>query len=562
MFLAELKRRKVYRVATVYVVVGAGIIGLGEAALPSSIWDGIQIPVGIIVLVGLPIALVLAWAYEVRPEEPRSTEPIEEEPESGTVVETGPDVRATAQKKSIVVLPFDNMSPDPGDAYFADGLTEEIITNLSHIRSLRVISRNSAMVLKGTQQSTGAIAEELQVQYVLEGSVRKAGGDLRITAQLIEAENDAHIWAEKYDGSIGDVFKIQEKVSRSIVDALKVRISQTEAEEVSQRRIEDVQAYECYLKAYQEIFHYTEESFDRAVRLLKNGLELVGENELLYEAMGNAHLQQINFMASPDESHLLEAEKWAKKLLELNPSSSRGYFLDGLIQWKKGDWKEGLRRLKESLSLDQNNARTMEYLVYLHSLAGKGEKSREYLPKLLELEPLVPLYQCFRGWIDYMGGDFEAALGPIQKFYSMEPDAPFPIFIYSSFLTRVDRSEEAYTLIDALYEKAPLNSFAILGMLRKHALEQESDRVRKLVTPEFAKAARWDEQFSWEVAASYALIKEDDEGMRWLENAVNRGFINYPFLGEYDPFLENLRGKPPFKKLMDRVKHEWDNFEV
>ena len=164
LFLAELKRRKVYRVAAVYAAVGVAI----SIAVPD-LFGAFGFPawaapfVIVVIVIGFPIALVLAWAYEVKPEEPREAEkapiPAIDTPES-------------EQRKSIVVLPFDNMSPEAGDAYFADGLTEEIITNLSYIHSLRVISRNSAMVLKGTHKSTQAIAAELDVQYVLEGSVR------------------------------------------------------------------------------------------------------------------------------------------------------------------------------------------------------------------------------------------------------------------------------------------------------------------------------------------------------------------------------------------------------
>ncbi len=256
-FLAELKRRKVYRVASVYVVVGAGIIGLGEAALPSNIWDGIQIPVGIIILVGLPISLILAWAYELKPEEARPHGPEYEgsPPSPETAAPTG--VTATRQRKSIVVLPFDNMSPDPGDAYFADGLTEEIITNLSHIHSLRVISRSSAMALKGTQKDVRTIGRELEVQFVLEGSVRKSADDLRITAQLIDAKTDEHLWAERYDGQLEDVFGVQEDVARSIVDSLQLQLEPDEARRLSEHPIQDLRAYEYFLKATQETWKFT-----------------------------------------------------------------------------------------------------------------------------------------------------------------------------------------------------------------------------------------------------------------------------------------------------------------
>jgi TolB-like protein len=264
--LAELKRRKVYRVATVYVVVGVGIIGLGEAALGGT-WESIRVPVVALVLIGLPIALVLAWAYEIRPEEPREAEP---------TIPTTIDTPEAEQRGSIVVLPFDNMSPDPTDAYFSDGLTEEIITNLSHIGSLRVISRSSAMVLKGTQKDVRTIGKELDVQYVLEGSVRKAGEALRITAQLIDARSDDHLWADKYDGVLDDVFGMQESVSRSIVEALELRLTSAEEQRIGERRIDDIQAYDCSLKAQGEILRGTPDALHRAQQYLDTAIEITG----------------------------------------------------------------------------------------------------------------------------------------------------------------------------------------------------------------------------------------------------------------------------------------------
>jgi TolB-like protein len=560
-FLSELKRRKVYHVGIAYVVVGASIIEVASNVLRPTDWDQLRLPIVVLVLVGFPIALVLAWAYEVKPEEPRGIgAPAEgHPPPRGTT--PAAETTTSEKRKSIIVLPFANMSPDPGDAYFADGLTEEIIAHLSHVRSMRVISRNSAMVLKGTPKDTRTIAQDLDVQYVLEGSVRKAGEDLRITAQLIEAEIDTHLWAESYAGTIGDIFQIQEEVSRSIVTALKVELSPRENRKIGERPIADIKAYECYLKAYQEIFQYTEESFTRAVRLLQNGLEIVGENELLFEAMGNAHLQQVNFMIQPEQRFLDEAEEWAKKILDLDPESAQGLFLSALIQWKRGFWREGIARLKEASSLEENYPRPLEYLVYLHALAGKGDTAREYLPKLMELEPLIPLYHCFPGWIKYLEGDFDAAVEPIRKFHSMEPESPYSTFILLSFLTRLQRSDEAFSLVGVLEERAPQDPFTVLALARKHALKGDPETVRGLVTPEFAKAARWDEQFSWEVAANYALIGEEDEALTWLENAVNRGFINYPFLHEMDPLLSNLRGGVRFEDLMARVRQEWQSFE-
>ena len=291
-FLAEMKRRKVYHVAVTYVVVAAGTIGLANDAL-GQIWERLPLVVLVLFLIGFPIALVLAWAYEVRPEEPRKAEEgIAGAGESSIV----------GDRKSIVVLPFDNMSPDPGDAYFADGLTEEIISTLSHLRSLRVISRSSAMVFKGTQKDVRTIGRELGVQYVLEGSVRKAGDDLRITAQLIDAAADEHLWAEKYDGVLEDVFGMQESVSRSIVEAMELQLLPKVERQLSERPIDNVQAYDWYLRARYAIESFTEEGFDLALQYLQNGLSIIGENALLNAGIGYTHWNRANqFIGGEDE---------------------------------------------------------------------------------------------------------------------------------------------------------------------------------------------------------------------------------------------------------------------
>jgi non-specific serine/threonine protein kinase len=161
-----------------------------------------------------------------------------------------------------------------------------------------------------------------------------------------------------------------------------------------------------------------------------------------------------------------------------------------------------------------------------------------------------------------MEGNLEGALGPMRKMYTMEPENVFYRYVYVNFLTRIQRIEEANSIIDMLVKEAPQVSFVQLALFRKLALQEKKKEALEIVTPELKNIVAWDEQSSWEIAASYALIGQDRDALDWLENAVNRGFINYPFLNEYDPLLENIRSEPLFKKLMDRVKYEWENFEV
>jgi serine/threonine protein kinase len=229
----------------------------------------------------------------------------------------------------IAVLPFTNMSPDPENEYFSDGLTEEIIADLSQVRAFRVISRTSTMRLKGTDKDLKTIGRELNARYLLEGSVRKAGHSLRITAQLIDAADDVHLWADKYSGSLEDVLDIQERVSRAIVKALHVTLSPDEDRRVADRPIEDVRAYECYLRARHEIWRFTQEGLERALSLLRQGLEIVGDNALLYGTLGAVHWQHINAGVGPVEHHLQKAEECVVKVFQLELDSAPGHYVRG-----------------------------------------------------------------------------------------------------------------------------------------------------------------------------------------------------------------------------------------
>ena len=248
-------------------------------------------------------------------------------------------------RKSIVVMPFADMSPDSDNEYFSDGLTEEIIADLSKLRALRVISRTSAMHLKGTTKDIKTIARELNCRYVLEGSVRKAGDRLRITAQLIDAESDAHVWAEKYNGVLKDVFDVQEQVSRSIADALAVELSPEEKRRIAERPIPNMVAYDHYLRARQNLSQFTAVGTDDAIVHLQKGLGIVGENALLYRGMGYAHFQYVNAQIDVSQDHLAKTEQYASKIAALDPSSIDIPFLQGLVATQRGQLHEAVRKL-------------------------------------------------------------------------------------------------------------------------------------------------------------------------------------------------------------------------
>jgi serine/threonine protein kinase len=464
------------------------------------------------------------------------------------------------QEKSIVVLPFENLSPDPDQEYFSDGLTEEVISDLSKVRALRVISRSSAMTFKGTKKKIPEIARELNVQYVLEGSVRKAANSLRIAAQLIDAESDTHLWAEKYSGTLDDVFAIQEKVSRSIVDALKLRLTPEEKQRMAERPIDNVAAYECYLRANHEIWRFREDSLNRAVQNLQNGIDIIGDNALLYSGMAWAYWQYVNIGAK-QEDYLARAEDYAKKALAMDPNFAKANVVLGYIN-DLGNQQEGIRYFKKALAVNPNEQYALRRLVLIYLDVGKSSAALPLIERYKKADPLNPDNYLLQGYSYFFDGQFGFALDPCRKWYQSDPENPVKEFFYALTLAYNNAFDKAFSIIDQSAKATPNNALTKLGLVLKYGLLKDKEKAFQEMTPDFQKTCQRDGEWSYFVADALALLNEKKEALDWLENAANRGIINYPFLAEKDPFLENIRGEERFKKLMERVKYEWEHFEV
>jgi len=465
------------------------------------------------------------------------------------------------EKPSIVVMPFVNMSPDPDQEYFSDGLTEEIITDLSHIHDLLVISRSSAMTFKGTKKTIPEIARSVNVRYVLEGSVRKAGNNLRITAQLIDAATDAHLWAEKYSGTLDEVFDIQEKVSRSIVDALKLKLSPEEKKKIAARPIENVQAYEYYLKANAEILKFTEDAINYALRYLQNAIDIIGDNALLYSGMSFACWNLVNIGAK-QEDYLVRAEEYVKKALLVDPESSKANTNLGHIDQFRGRLLDSVSHFKRALEVNQDEILALCGISTVYVVTGKISAAVPYCERLMQIDPLSFPANWYKGGLYYYDGRFNLALQAWRRLYRLEPENPFGQFMYALILTYHKEMDEAISIIDQNAKANPGTVFAKLGLILKYAIKGNKEKAFQEITPDFQKTVQRDYTYSHHLASFFALIDEKEETLNWLENAVNRGFINYPFLSEYDPFFENIRGEERFKKLMERVRFEWEHFKA
>ncbi len=465
-------------------------------------------------------------------------------------------------EKSIVVLPFENISSDPEQEYFCDGMTEEIITDLSHVHDLLVISRSSAMTFKGTKKTIPEIAHAVNVRYVLEGSVRKAGNNLRITAQLIDGANDAHLWADKFSGTLDDVFDIQEKVSRSIVDALKIKLSPLELKEIVKRPISDIPAYEYYLKANADIFMYTEEATDRAIRYLNQALELVGNNALLYSGLAFAYWQLANIGVSPKEN-LIKVRECAGKALAIDPDFSKAHAALGWIGMLGGDQKEAVHHLKRALARSPDETIALVGLCGIYIFAvGKTAAALPICERLRQIDPLDFHSFAAPGALYFCNGQYDEALTTWRKGYELYPDNPYSQFFFALILVYHKELDRAFAVIDQSAKATPDNVVSKLGLILKYGAKKDKESLFNLITPELERTIRQDSLHCFFTAISLAMLDAKEETLDWLEHAEERGFINYPSLAGKDPFLAKIRGEPRFQKLMERVKYEWEHFEV
>jgi eukaryotic-like serine/threonine-protein kinase len=464
----------------------------------------------------------------------------------------------------IAVLPFVVVTAGQETDHFADGLTDEVITDLSMIKTLRVISRQSAMRLRGSDKDLRTIARELGARYVLTGSIRRAGSSLRITAQLVDARTGTQLWADKFHGALEDVFEIQERLSRQIVDALRLRLTPTEDRRLAQRPIGDLRAYEYYLLARQEIWSFNAQSLDHALQLVRRAEDIVGGNELLFVAEGLIYWQHVNVGVVPVsqyDEYLRKAEECAAKVFALNPESSKGHGLRGAIRHNRADLSGAASDYKRALVLDPNDPEALLWLGYHYAVSGRPDLARALMDRLQQVDPLTSINLTMYGMVAMFDGNYPEALTWTQRSVDIDPANPTPRMMHALMLAANGRRAEGVAMLDAVAGDTSAMAWARLAPAMACALRGERDELLRIMTPELRAAAEWDEIFAWWAGDCFALVNEADAAIDFIERAVEFGVINAPWLSQYEPFLASLRSEPRFGRLMDGVRRAWRAFE-
>jgi eukaryotic-like serine/threonine-protein kinase len=293
-------------------------------------------------------------------------------------------------------------------------------SNRAGARTLSVISRTSSMQLKGTTKDVRTIGRELGVQYVLEGSVRKAGHSLRITAQLVDVATDAPLWADKYSGTLDDVFEVQERVSQEIVKALGVRLTSGEQQRLSVREIADPRAFELYLLARHEIRRY---AVPRALALVDEAIRLEGETPPLRAMRAWATLWQVRLGMAEDQSPLDGAERTARALLAERPDAAYGYALLGHLEYERGRLLEALRSFERAMALEPNDSDVLVMTTLTLQGAGQDEAAQAMALRLMQCDPLSPASWMAAGGPQWFVGRAERGIADFLRGLEIDPDS-------------------------------------------------------------------------------------------------------------------------------------------
>ena len=348
-------------------------------------------------------------------------------------------------KPSVAVLPFVNMSRDPEQEFFSDGMTEEIITALSKVPQLFVIARNSTFTYKGKPVKVKQVSEELGVRYVLEGSVQKSGDRVRITAQLIDALSGHHLWAERYDRDLKDIFALQDEITMKVITALQVELTAGEMAGVIAKGTKNIDAFIKYLRAFELANRLTKEGNAQAKKILEEAIALDPDYSRLYTGLSLAQTYDVWYGTTESiEQSLARAFELAQKAISLDDSNAAAYSALGTIYAMKRQYDQAIAEGKRAISLDPNSADNFMQLGWVLNWAGRAEEAILYIQNAIRRNPLPPASYFVNLAVAYRdSGLYEKAIEASKKALQREPNSQFPYIHMAISYIRLGREEEA-----------------------------------------------------------------------------------------------------------------------
>lgn len=459
--------------------------------------------------------------------------------------------KAGPDKKSIAVLPFEDISPGKQNEYLADGMTEELVMALSQNRQLRVIARTSVMQYKEQVKDVRDIGRELGVSHVLEGSVRRYEDNLRVTALLINATDGSHLWADKFDGAMKDIFDFQEEVARQVTGALKVELGEVE-KEVAAKITPQTKAYEYYLQGKLSLDVPTLENLDRSLLMLDRALQLNPQYAAAYGSLASANLWYVDTGIRPDPEYLLKAEESAQKALSIDKNQPDALYTLANLTMKKGQVEEAVVGFNQVLDADPNHGHARWWRAILLYYSSFFEEALQEADRLLATDPFWPMAHWLHSTIRLHQGMFDAAVAEYEQVVSEVPSKLVWLALSYRYAGKMDKAWEAARKVKGLDPDGILWQMAFAFL---EGAEGKGKEILKYVD-ERVKGFSWDFIITvyW-VASYYSMAGDKDEAFRWLERGIAIGNRNHRWIG-VDPNLENLRDDPRYDVIIEKARCE------
>jgi TolB-like protein/Tfp pilus assembly protein PilF len=577
-FFGELKRRNVYKIAVAYAVVGWLVVQVATQVFPFfeiPNW-GVRLVV-LATIVGFPIALVIAWAFEATPEGIKRTEDVDLNAAGGSkrrawiyVVVIGGAISAalfflgrytatTKQSgstevpaKSIAVLPFDNLSHDPDNAYFAEGVQDEILSRLAKVADLKVISRTSTQRFKSAPANLPDIAKQLGVANILEGSVQKAKDQVRVNVQLINALSDAHLWAETYDRKLTDIFTVESEIAKTIADNLQAKLSGSEKTAISKEPTANSEAYELYLKGRFFWNKRTSADIHTALGYFEQAAKVDPNYAVAYAGMADCYLLLPLYGGGVPSEMYPKAIAMAQKAIALDPNLGEPHASLGLIHAVFDfDFSASVREFEEAIRLNPNYA-TAHHWFGDSVLPALGEFDRAIAEaKLaLELDPLSVVNNTDAGTVYWITGHYQEAVMQFRRAIEMDPRNYTVHWGLGQALERVGDLPGAI----AEYEKStqldddPL-PLGLLGAAKAKAGDRAAALAILNRLEDIAKH-RYVPDYSF--ALIHLALGQKDEAMHWLDSSYAKHQPDLNWI-RVDPDLRSLHGDTRFEALAEKI---------
>ncbi len=469
----------------------------------------------------------------------------------GGLLDRSPD-STSPRIESLVVLPLDNLSGDPDQEYFADGMTEVLTSDLAKVSAIKVISRTSAMRYKGTDKPLPEIARELNVEGVVEGSVMRAGDRVRITAQLIEAGTDQHIWSESYERDLKDVLSLQSGVARAIAREIEVTLTAEEVSLLSRERLVNSEAYEAYLKGRYHVEKATESDILKAIGYFDKAIEIDPSYAGGYTGLAYTYLYLAGWGYSPPGDIIAKAQAAALKAVDLDDKDAAAHTWLGFVRLSTLDWAGAEQELRKAIELNPGNAEA--HRGYGHYLRGIG-KQDEGLAEAeygLDLDPLsLSLNADVATHLVHLGR-YDEAIEQCEKTLELAPDFFRPQITLSLAYGQQGMDEEAFEAAKKAVSALFGDTHVVEAMDEGYA-KSGYKGARLAAANELAERSKQKYVKPFFIAFNYALAKQEEEALQWLEKAyAERDSMMLTFL-KVDKTWDFVRSDPRFQNIMRRI---------